>query len=136
VDEGLPEGGPPPGLRRRDRRHAGAWDAKEKKRPLDYWKFLAVDSLRPLHDLVNKASSNFGKVPYLTYDQAADAYGVFKISGPSVLLDAVKLDDFFVGLSPALPLFTYRQAKKRAFSSSRPATTTTRGERIASSTGS
>lgn len=86
-----------------------------EKRPIvDRWKFLATNELRPLHNLIAKATANPGREPSLTYTQALSAGGLIKITGERVLLDHInpKLQDLYIGLSPALPKATYNQAKK------------------------
>lgn len=85
-----------------------------KRQTLDYWKFLAKDSIRPLNELVALATSNPGKEPCLLYRDAHAAKGLFKITGERVLLDEVDEGDpdLYVGLSPALPLSTFKRAKK------------------------
>lgn len=84
----------------------------QKKPVLDYWTFLAKDSLRPLHDLIYSATSNPGKEPSLTYAQALAAQGVFKISGERVLIDKIvePPEDFYVGLSPATSRGLFKMA--------------------------
>lgn len=72
----------------------------KKRQVLDWWTFLAKDSLRPLHDLIEEATDEMG----LTYPSALAAKGVIKISGPAVRVDQLRpVDDFYMGLSPALP---------------------------------
>lgn len=74
-----------------------------RKPILDYWTFIAKDSLVPLHELIATATANPGKEPSLTYQQALKA-DVFKIAGERLLIDHVQdQDDFFLGLSPAVP---------------------------------
>lgn len=84
----------------------------EKKPVVDYWRFLALDSLVPLHDLITLATSNNVKEPLLTYRDALAAQGLIKISGERLQLDALdeattalggNVFDFFVGLSPSTP---------------------------------
>lgn len=84
----------------------------EKKPRPDYWKFLTKTSLRQLHDLVAEATDII-KEPCLTYEEAMAAPGLFKITGERVLLEhlgRVVPGDVFIGLSPALPVATYREA--------------------------
>ena len=73
----------------------------------DRWTFLAKDSLRPLHDLIDKAALNLGREPCLTYDQALEAQGVIKVMGEAAVLSdpllAQPQEDLFLGLSPANP---------------------------------
>jgi len=78
-----------------------------KKVPMDFWTFLAIDSLTDLHRLINLATANSGtdgnEWPLLTYAQAHAAQGVIKISGHAVLLDHVQADDpnYYFGLTVA-----------------------------------
>ncbi len=83
-------------------------DPAAKKPALDAWTFLAIDDLRPLHDLIYAGTRSA-----LTYQEAIAAPGVIKIAGPRVLIDRAVGDDFLVGLSPATPVAVYRAAKKR-----------------------
>jgi DNA polymerase III alpha subunit len=73
----------------------------------DRWTFLALDSLRPLHDLIDKAALNSGREPCLTYQEALDAPGVIKVMGEAAVLSdpllAKPSPDLFLGLSPANP---------------------------------
>src|SRR5262249_29994178 len=77
----------------------------EKQPRVDYWKFLAVDSLRPLHDLIYQATGNPGREPLLLYEDAVKIQGLIKISGSRLLLNHVNLvkSDFYVSLSPSAP---------------------------------
>jgi DNA polymerase III alpha subunit len=89
----------------------------EKKPVLDYWTFLAIDRLRPLHDLIFLATSNAGREPSLTYKQALEATGVVRIAGERAILDAIPEPSLvWMALSPATPRGLYRQAKERGFS--------------------
>jgi DNA polymerase III alpha subunit len=84
-----------------------------KKQTLDFWQFLAVDSLRPLHDLIYQATGNPGRLPSLTYEQALAAPGLIKITGHTVDLASLpqeSREDLFVGLSPAMPRGLVRRA--------------------------
>jgi DNA polymerase III alpha subunit len=75
-----------------------------KKPTLDYWTFLAVDDIKALHDLIWLATSNPGREPSLTYDQAENAEGVVKIAGPRCQINLLSGDELvFLGLSPATP---------------------------------
>jgi DNA-directed DNA polymerase III PolC len=76
----------------------------EEKSPVDFWTFLAIDSLVPLHELIELATTVAEKrSPRLTYAQAHAATGLIKISGHKCLLDYVNKDDanFYLGLTPA-----------------------------------
>jgi DNA polymerase III alpha subunit len=84
----------------------------EKKPILDYWTFVAKDDIRAIHELIRVAGLNAGREPSLTYAQALEAEGVFKVTGPAVLLDRVppEMPDLFFGLSPAAPRGLVRRA--------------------------
>jgi DNA-directed DNA polymerase III PolC len=85
-----------------------------KKPILDYWRFMAKDDLRPLHDLVAKATGNPGNEPSLTYAQAMAADGLTKITGERVLLANVDVqEDIYIGLGPSTPMATVKTAIKR-----------------------
>ena len=92
---------------------------KGVKRPeLDWWMFLAKESLRPLHDLIALATSSPGREPSLTYEEAIGAPGLYKIAGPMVKLEAISpmLDeDTFIGLSPATPRAIFRAAQEGSY---------------------
>ena len=87
----------------------------EKKPIIDYWTFFAIDSLRPLHDLIGVATNNPGRDPSLTYEQALEAKGLVKIAGSSLRLEALpdNPENFYVALSPGLPKGLYNQVNKR-----------------------
>lgn len=90
----------------------------DKKRPYDYWTFIAGDSLRPVHDLISQATANavkFGiKTAFLTVEEALNRGTGFKetktprddvyiIMGHKT--DHSKIapaDNLYVGLSPSL----------------------------------
>lgn len=76
-----------------------------KKPTTDIWTFFALDSLRPLHDLIYKATNNPGKEPTLLYAQALAAEGVIVIAGERLLVDKLPPvhDRFYVALSPSTP---------------------------------
>src|SRR5581483_6802721 len=48
------------------------------KPTIDYWTFLAIDSIRPINELIAKATLAPMKEPMLTYDEAMEAEGVVK----------------------------------------------------------
>jgi DNA-directed DNA polymerase III PolC len=85
----------------------------EKKPTTDNWTFFALDSLRPLHELIYKATNNPGKEPTLLYTQAMAQEGVIIVSGERLLVDklpAAVHDRFYVGLSPSTPRGLLRRA--------------------------
>jgi len=90
----------------------------EKSPALDWWTFFAIDSLRPLHDLVFRCTAQVtGKnTPVLTYAQAL-ASPLIKIAGHRVQIDHIDpaASDFFVALSGALPTGLYKKLKTRQF---------------------
>jgi DNA polymerase III alpha subunit len=78
-----------------------------RRQTLDYWTFMAKDNIRDLNELIYLATSNPGREPCLTYEQALAA-PLWKVSGPALLVDHLAFTnrprkDFFVGLSPATP---------------------------------
>lgn len=54
-------------------------DIAAKKPVVDYWTFLARDSLKPINDLVALATSQFRYQPLLRMDQALDAVGACSV---------------------------------------------------------
>jgi DNA polymerase-3 subunit alpha len=99
-------------------------DPEAAKPIIDYWRFLAIDRLEPLHDLIWLATSQShawpmgGYEPLLTYQQALEAEGIFKISGSRLLLKHVVGDlfnhtcqNFFLGLMPSTPKALYKAAR-------------------------
>jgi len=75
------------------------------------WRFLAIDSLRPLHELLHKCTAN--DRPNLSISQAINAPGLIKIAGHKLQLNGIEpAADFFIGLSPALPAGLFRAAER------------------------
>jgi DNA-directed DNA polymerase III PolC len=73
-----------------------------KKPAVDYWTFIAHDSLRPLNQLIETATEQFRYEPLLTYAQAQDITGVSRIIGSRSLLEHVMpSDDIHVSLAPS-----------------------------------
>lgn len=90
----------------------------EKKPLVDFWTFLAIASLEPIHLAVAAATSGHDREPSITYEMALGLKGVIKIAGERVQPDLIRpARDFFVALSPALPVALYRKlsAKKIQF---------------------
>lgn len=83
-----------------------------KKPILDYWTFLAQDDIAALHELIWKATSNPGREPSLTYRQANEAEGVWKIAGHRANLDLIG-PATYLSLSPATPRGLARKAIER-----------------------
>lgn len=77
-------------------------DLSAKKPSVDYWTFFAKDDLLALNELFELATTQFRYEPLLSYEQAINAKGVFKILGNRSNLAAVRpADDLFVALSPS-----------------------------------
>lgn len=88
----------------------------EKKPSPDFWTFIARDSLRPLHDLINLATSNPGREPSLLYKQALFSPSLFKIAGERLQIEALPDDlppNFFVALMPSTPKGLIRRCNER-----------------------
>lgn len=87
-----------------------------KKPAVDFWTFIAKDSLEPIHNLIAMATNQFRYQPLLTIEQALAAENVFKIVGHrSPFVEQSEDDpeafsvripagdpDLYVGLGPAL----------------------------------
>jgi DNA polymerase III alpha subunit len=58
-----------------------------KKPAVDYWTFVAKDSLAPINRLVELATTQFRYQPLLTLEQAIEAEGVGKMTGHRPQLD-------------------------------------------------
>jgi DNA polymerase III alpha subunit len=86
-------------------------DLAAKKPPLDWWTFFATKHIRPLNELVERATAAGG----LTYDQAQAAAGLIKITGERVLLANLRkgAKDVYVSLSPSTPRGVYNEAVRR-----------------------
>jgi DNA polymerase III subunit alpha len=93
----------------------------EKKPRASSWSFFAKDSLRAIHDLITKATSNPGKEASLLYRQALEAPGVIIVADERLLVDEfpgswlgnAALANFYVALSPATPKGLIRRATER-----------------------
>lgn len=86
------------------------------KRPVvDWWTFIAIDELRPLHDLIYAATTNACEA--ISYEQAQAAPGLMKIIGEKADLTRVnpKTKNLYMALSPSLPRGLYVEGKKRKF---------------------
>jgi DNA polymerase III alpha subunit len=87
------------------------------KADMDYWTFLAKDDIADVHDLIFLATSNTGREPTLTMEQALRSPGVIKIAGPRAALDLMKPDvpDLYVGLNPSVPKGQVAMAREAGF---------------------
>lgn len=75
----------------------------EKKPSIDYWTFIAKDSLVPINELVALATKQFRYQPLLTREQALERTDVFTIMGYRADFPAIKArDDLFFGLGPSM----------------------------------
>lgn len=83
----------------------------EKKPVASYFTFFAKDKLRPLNELVALATSNPGKEPTLTIDQARKS-GLFWIAGELTDLSLLKKGEM-IALSPSMPKGQFSAAKKK-----------------------
>lgn len=87
-----------------------------KKPTIDYWTFLAIDSIRPLNKLVNLATEQFRYEPLLTYEQAQAATGVYRIAGRRAVLERMKIDGYtYVALAPGTTRGYARKALQMGF---------------------
>ena len=86
---------------------------EEKKPTVDYWTFIAIDTIEPLNRLITLATEQFRYQPIITYEDALAAEGVFKVVGHRCKLDKVRLqDNLFYGLGPASSRGHVRKAKE------------------------
>lgn len=75
----------------------------EKRPSVDYWTFIAKDSLVPIHELVALATRQFRYQPLLTREQASSRSDVFAIMGHRTDFNAVPSSaHLYVGVGPAL----------------------------------
>jgi DNA polymerase III alpha subunit len=89
----------------------------DKKPPIDWWTFLAIDAVRPVNELIKLATRSGSREPCLTYDEATAATGVFKIAGHAARLELfAPAPDLFIGLSPAVSKGYFHQAKAHGHS--------------------
>src|SRR5690606_14569262 len=76
----------------------------EKKPSVDYWTFIAQDSIEPINDLIALATSQFRYQPLLTREQASSRSDVWAIMGHRTDFSAIPASDhLFVALGPSLP---------------------------------
>jgi DNA polymerase III alpha subunit len=75
----------------------------EKKPAIDYWTFIAKDSLVPINELIALATTQFRYQPLLTREQALARNDVFTIMGYRADFAAIAArEDLFFGLGPSL----------------------------------
>lgn len=76
-------------------------DIHEKKPVVDYWTFIARDSIAPINNLLGVATKQFRYQPLLSYEQAiAAAEEVFVICGRRTDLEALGTKEVYYGLQP------------------------------------
>jgi len=83
-----------------------------KKPSVDYWTFIAQDSLAPINRLVELATTQFRYQPLLTLDQAIAAEGVSKMTGhrPQLDWEAGPIEGVNILLGPSTPVGVVRRA--------------------------
>jgi DNA polymerase III alpha subunit len=88
-----------------------------KKQPhTSYWTFFAKERLRPINELVFKATSKVGHYPLLTYEEALEAPDCIKIVDNRAVLDRIPIDpNIYIALSPATPIGLFREAKEKGY---------------------
>lgn len=87
-------------------------DPTAKKPNFDYWTFIPESSLRPIHELIERATIQFRYQPLLTKEQALSARGVRVISGKRTLIEpqAGSATPVLFGLGPSAPRALVRRA--------------------------
>jgi DNA-directed DNA polymerase III PolC len=74
-----------------------------KKPVVDYWTFIAIDDIAAINRLLYVATNQFRYEPILSYEQANEAQGVFKIVGHRSIVNKIVDDGHtYVGLSPSV----------------------------------
>lgn len=92
-------------------------DVHAKKPTVDYWTFLAIDDISHVNELLNLATTQFRYEPLLTYEQAANAQGVYKIVGSRSLLEEfAPANNLYVALSPSVSKGYVTAAQQKGFS--------------------
>lgn len=75
-----------------------------KKPVMDRWTFIAINDLAPLNHIISIATSQFRYEPLLTYAQAQEAEGLFKIAGSACLLSEISpAPGLACALAPSTP---------------------------------
>jgi hypothetical protein len=75
-----------------------------KKPSVDYWTFIAKDSVQPINELISTATNQFRYQPLLNYEQAL-AVDAFKIIGHRSIINRLPVDNrdgLFWALGPAV----------------------------------
>lgn len=90
---------------------------EEKKPAIDHWTFIAKDTLTPINELVELATSQFRYEPLLRYWQALEA-PVYKIIGHRTVVDDLPPNtdpDCFFGLSPSITMGQVRRFLEKGY---------------------
>lgn len=86
----------------------------DAKPTVDYWTFLAINSIQPINMAVEKATAGHDREPSITYDMALGFKGVIKIAGERVRPDLINpAKDLYVSLSPSMPAALYQKLSKK-----------------------
>jgi DNA-directed DNA polymerase III PolC len=84
-----------------------------KKSIVDWCRFIAIDSIQPLNELIELATAN-SDPPMLLYKEALNAKGLIKIFGERARIEYIKpIKDVYIGLSPAVSLGFYEIVQKK-----------------------
>jgi DNA polymerase III alpha subunit len=78
-------------------------DSLQAKKPIvDHWTFVAQSSVQPINHLVGMATEQFRYEPLLTYEQAQEMKGVWRIIGHRAQIGlTVPDDETFISLGPS-----------------------------------
>jgi DNA polymerase III alpha subunit len=82
-------------------------DRYAKKPDVDYFVFIAKDSIKAINKLVAMATDQTNHEPMLSYEQAMNAEGVWILSGANPQLDKVGMPhsgDFMPSIMPSTPM--------------------------------
>lgn len=91
-------------------------DLADKKPPIDWWTFMAIDDVQPINQLIAKATQNSDKEPLLTYEEATAVKGAVIITGHTAQLHMFEpREHLYIGLSPAANKGFLRNARRLEF---------------------
>lgn len=86
----------------------------QNKPAINYWTFLAINSVEPINKAVEAATASHDREPTLTISMAMAIKGVVKIAGERINPeDAKPAKDFYVALSPSMPAALYKKLSKK-----------------------
>lgn len=87
----------------------------QKKTPVSYFTFFAIEKLRSINDLVFETTSKTGYA-YMSYEEAIFAKDCIVVADNKVLLSEIyPHENFYISLSPSTPIGLYREAKYKGF---------------------